>query len=294
MQRERTCLKITVVDGVSIRYIVLMVQPQVPCISDSLCFNDEICRFISACNAQDSHVFVSYTSDVRPVLQCGQPCCGIVAISMAHQVLKGIREVKETKDPLCILQAAKSEGYTKQGEILSAQTMLQLSCETLDCSGIVCNTNELSLSLIMNSISSRKAILVPYDSDKDHTPYIASGHQAHWCIIVGVVLQANSSEPTVQELLIRTDKDSTNRNHFVLRSQENDTVELLERLSIENVYVIARQGKSRHLGFWRLEELRESNENLKELGPRRDPADFVIPKGGLAECLKSKIVILQK
>ena len=271
-----------------------------PRIVDYLCFNDEIRRFLSATAKSSStekthNVIISLRNDIKPVLQCGLPVCGLVAITMAYQILNKTTDIDSKIDPLTILKTAQSLGYAKQGEILSTDTLLQLSTETLACSGRIANVNELTPSLIVNCICSCKPILVPYDSDKDHTPFIADGHQAHWCIIVGLVIDASRLEKSCTDILLRyCQADTTNKDHFIFQLP-NDKYDLkvaavLDNISIYDVHVIARHGKSSHLGFWRLDKLRDSNDNLKELDPQRDPSNYIVPDKGLS--LRSKFVIL--
>ena len=62
---------------------------------------------------------------------------------------------------------------------------------------------------------------------------------------------------------------------------------------IQMFLLLLGNGKSRHLGFWKLDELIKSIGNLTELGPHRDPEDYAIPTGGLSECLQSKFALLE-
>lgn len=268
-----------------------------PCTKDHLCFNDEICRFLerpSNSGQCANKTFITYRNDINPVLQRGLPVCGLVAIAMAHQILNNTSDI----DPMDILETAKQDGFSKQGEILSAEFMLQLSMKVLQCKGSVNDSSELTLKLLIDAISSRKVILVPYDSDKDHTPYLANGHQAHWCILVGVVIETSDSESSnIAELSRHCDVGVTSSGSYFLLQQHSanaETIALLEKITVDRVFVVARQGKSRHLGFWGLDTLCMSNGNLKELGPHRNPEDFIVPAEGLSECLQSKFVILEE
>ncbi|GAB0091923.1 UPF0692 protein CG33108 [Sergentomyia squamirostris] len=52
----------------------------------------------------------------------------------------------------------------------------------------------------------------------------------------------------------------------------------------DQFFVIARQGKSRHLGIWSLSKLAASNANLKEFSQPKNyaDADFILSEGGIA------------
>ena len=60
-----------------------------------------------------------------------------------------------------------------------------------------------------------------------------------------------------------------------------------------DVYVFAKQGKSRHTGLWNLDSLIQSCENLEELDPKiqRDRNNYVIPCG-LQEGLAGQVLVL--
>lgn len=61
-------------------------------------------------------------------------------------------------------------------------------------------------------------------------------------------------------------------------------------------YVLARQGKSRHIGIWELGVLAQSNMQLEEFSPDRklDNLEYKLPEGGIMgpKGLKSKAVLV--
>mgnify|MGYP006952293390 FL=1 len=59
------------------------------------------------------------------------------------------------------------------------------------------------------------------------------------------------------------------------------------------IYLIGRQGKSKHIGIWQFDELSKSNDNLIYFSNKRNNNDFVIPEGGPAQGLKGKAIILE-
>lgn len=62
------------------------------------------------------------------------------------------------------------------------------------------------------------------------------------------------------------------------------------------VWVAARQGKSRYLSIWPLMDLRLSNDNLMELSPVRekDEKEYLLPPGGVEAGLCSQFILLHK
>ena len=240
---------------------------------------------------------ITYVKEIKPVLQCGLPICGIVAMTMAAQLLydKGITDQSH---PSNLLRFAQSNKLTRQGEILSAHQFVHIAQESLKCDGSVHHINELTLRFIIDMILCRnKAILVPYDSDKDHSPYLANGHQAHWCVIVGIAFCIPNDSPRIKELLSYCEIDRSSEYHFYLKPNRKfieTEFSTLETLNNDKVFVVARHGKSRHLGFWRLDLLLASAANLQELGPHRDPKEYMIPAEGICESLCSKFVVLQR
>lgn len=57
-----------------------------------------------------------------------------------------------------------------------------------------------------------------------------------------------------------------------------------------------RQGKSRRMGIWSLDELQRSNDNLESLDPARasDGLTYVLPEGGVKAGLASQFILLHR
>lgn len=115
---------------------------------------------------------------IESILQNG-PCCGIVALSM---VFNGKVPVDK------LLNEAQKKGFTKNGEMFSANFMFELFVKNLN------EDDELNVSLydgilnedfIKNKIKIGSILLVPYDADVNHSPCLKNGHKAHWAIILG-------------------------------------------------------------------------------------------------------------
>lgn len=212
--------------------------------------------------------------NVDPVIQQG-PICGLVTLSIASQLLNG-----RVVPPDHLLTCAKEKGYSKQGEMFSAQNLLELAKSELCCSGTLLDASCVSISELLTCITESNAIVLPYDADKDHSPCLASGHKAHWCALVGFAIIAKSFSTTES-----THISLTPTNAYHLLNNHNDE---------NDVYLFARQGKSRHMGLWSYTSLIKSNANLMEVGPQRGLNDYVIPPEGISKSLCSWLVSLKK
>ena len=219
--------------------------------------------------------------DVSPVIQQG-PMCGLVALSIASQLLGG-----RVYPPDHLLARATDMGYSKQGEMFSALNLLDLAHRELQCTGTVLQTSSVDVRDLLMALTEGKAIVVPYDADKDHSPCLARGTKAHWCTLVGFAVLSDSlsvcREDPNDVLISLTPKSA---RHLLCH-------ELME-VDVNSVYLFARHGKSWHMGLWSYSSLVESNANLKEVGPKRDCSDHVIPSDGISSTLCSLLIILQK
>ncbi|XP_072032751.1 uncharacterized protein [Amphiura filiformis] len=74
-----------------------------------------------------------------------------------------------------------------------------------------------------------------------------------------------------------------------------DVMEDLLPSNPEDVFVLAKQGKSKRYGIWSLVALCESNSNLQELSPVReaDERNYVIPKDGVKGGLADQAILLK-
>lgn len=158
-----------------------------------------------------------------------------------------------------LLQEARSRRFTNHGEMFSVENMASLAHDVLGphCREIEVLTDGLSQNngYVLHSLLLGSLLLVPYDADANHTPCCRRGHKAHWALVVGVIISA---------------------------------------LPARSIYLLARQGKSRHLALWSYEDLRISNENLVELDPSRaiDGRSYILPIGGVAAGLKGRALLL--
>ncbi|KQS52413.1 UPF0692 protein CG33108 isoform X2 [Drosophila erecta] len=174
---------------------------------------------------------------VNSIIQVG-PTCGLVALSM---LLGGSPTAAE------LLKDAIDQEYTLNGELFSAQYMLELSRKHMPGpAACQLHAGPLDCKEVKELLKAGGCLLVPYDADVNHAPCVVYGHRAHWALIVGYL-----EDP------------------------------------FDRFYVLARHGKSRNLAVWPLDTLSKSNENLiKFAQPKGYPdVEFMLPPGGIGGSL---------
>lgn len=289
---------------------------------------------------------ITYVKNTRPVIQHG-PMCGIVALTMALDTIRSKSssnpgpqtlgtgsssvlpsEIQlDTSHPQRILEFAKEAGFTKKGEMFSAEYMRSIAEHYLRVNAKIVNFESLhTASLLELLVSKPDAVLVPYDADKDHAPCQAKGHKAHWCVLVGFALTvkvSSTQESQHSQNVCSSIKDSCLlqncsigprvQGHLLLEEKSKHTfvstlTSIVSRdtlcqggersdsqLEVASLHVFARHGKSRHLALWSIEELRKSNSNLLEIDPQRvqcGAGEYVIPEpGGIEDGLCGKALI---
>ncbi|XP_070378317.1 actin maturation protease [Dermacentor albipictus] len=142
-------------------------------------------------------IVVSRLSPLRPVLQEG-PQCGLVALSMASQLLQDHPVSVDT-----LFGKAKSLQFTKKGEMFSVGNMKALAetCLQNPCSKIV-RSNHLQREELIRHLLEGKPALIPYDSDGNFEPCLKRGHTAHWAVLHGICIVLQSS--CIEETLVDT------------------------------------------------------------------------------------------
>ena len=243
---------------------------------------------------QAGNAVVTFLHKVKPVMQNREPMCGLVAITMAGELLSGA--VASSASPENLLSLGRQRQVTKHGELLSANFLLQIASEAIRCCGKIVPYSVITHVNLLEHLLCGHAIVVPYDCDKDHTPCLAKGHRAHWCLIVGVAFPVQLENPDFRHLLPHCTQDPSIENHYILQDDHVlQSIAAVETLSdCRNPHVFTRHGKSRHLGLWKLSDLLKSNVNITEFSTQHCGDDYVLPDEELSECLGSKIVILSR
>ena len=248
---------------------------------------DRVSYLLSAIKQPLDSCIIVCLHDSEPVVQVG-PSCGLVAISMASKLVRG--QIVEQASPGELLLKARQLKYTKEGEIFSAENLLKLSLENLQCSGTLISFD--SANVIVSLILKRDAILFPYDCDKNHMPCKLKGHKAHWALSVGCAISVSSKEINTY-LPFCDDKgdyyllDMTKLTHHI-------TDCIVKSVTLNNTWLFCRHGKSHHIGLWPLKDIVESNSNLLELQPDFNADNCVMPAGGMQDGLCGKAVLLEK
>lgn len=256
-------------------------------VKDDNKMSDRVSYLLSGIKKPPNSCVIVCLHDSESVVQEG-PMCGLVAISMASKLIHG--QIVKQASPSELLVKARQLEYTRNGEIFSAENLLTLSLEQLQCSGMLLSFD--NVNLIVSLVLKGNTIIFPYDCDKDHVPCKLKGHKAHWALSVGCAFSVSSKE--INNFLPFCDKklDYYLLDNAKLMTQAIGNV--TESLTLSNTWLFCRHGKSRHMGLWSLKDIVESNANLLELQPNLNPNNCVIPTGGIQDGLRGKAVLLEK
>ncbi|XP_030621937.1 actin maturation protease isoform X2 [Chanos chanos] len=221
---------------------------------------------------------------VPSLIQNG-PQCGLVALWMATHLLHPAKRVSmET-----VVQTALDRGYTAQGEMFSAQDMAVLAEEVCGCkavrlSGGIEGHNTV---FIMKHLTTGQPVLIPYDEDFNHAPCQRNGHKAHWAVASGVLLGLAPGSVDTEQL--HPDSALPWLNFLADGAPCSWPVG-----AVQEVYILAKQGKSLRYQLWKLDAVSQSNAQLREMAPLRagDGTHYVLPEGGVGKGLAGQVVLL--
>ncbi len=127
----------------------------------------------------------------------------------------------------------------------------------------------------------KSCFLVPYDIDSNQYPGKKNGHQAHWAIVIGIVVICS--------------------DQIKNETQSEDQIQIHTKLSIDVIeeyakefYLVVRQSKSLRLFLYSPKIFIESNCNLIEFNDKkRNRDEFVLPEGGVSQGLNGKFVSIK-
>ncbi|KAK8787387.1 hypothetical protein V5799_022836 [Amblyomma americanum] len=251
----------------------------------SVCLVDRQFGRITA-GFQDA-IVISRLLPLKHVLQKG-PQCGLVALSMASQLLQG--------DPVSantLFEMAKSLQFTKKGEMFSAEDMKTLAKTCLqECSLRIVSEERRQVEIVRNLLQ-EKPVLIPYDSDGNFEPCLKHGRTAHWAVLHGICLVLQSSFKSTLESLSELDLKDHRILHIRKLIPEEAIMELVKLAESGEaaVFVYASQGKSRHVALWELGLLLDSNKNLAHFTLKHDISEFVVPDGGVVQGLSNQVLL---
>uniref|UniRef100_G3MSI4 Actin maturation protease n=1 Tax=Amblyomma maculatum TaxID=34609 RepID=G3MSI4_AMBMU len=188
---------------------------------------------------QDS-IAISRVSHLKQVLQKG-PQCGLVALSMASQLLQG-----EPVSVSTLFGMAKSLHFTKKGEMFSVENMKTLAEECLQKCSLEIVSKEHRQAEIVRNLLRGKPVLIPYDSDGNFEPCLKRGRTAHWAVLHGICLVLRpSSLKGGLECLSQLDLQCQKVLHVGNSTPEEAITEFVKLAGSREavVYVYASQGK---------------------------------------------------
>ena len=146
---------------------------------------------------------------------------------------------------------------------------------------------------MLDHLSHGFSVCIPYDTDNNHEPARKRGHRAHWAAILGYLIVVRQSD--AMNIAGKMDKDFKYLKHLDRKNKElpKSLLELINKKQHKQIYVYARQGTSRLLHIWKLEELCLSNNNLTELSPYYSAQNFVIPENDMIQGLCHQFLFIK-
>lgn len=184
------------------------------------------------------------------------------------------------------LKVAREKQYSNHGEMFSVAQMKDL-IESLTQAEVVLHRDINSNSLkILDHVMKGWPLLVPYDSDANHEPAVKGGHRAHWAVILGFCVLELDDEKCARDL-----------KPLLERSNSNEILNLDERPN-NLLMVLAKQGKSRYIKWWKFDQLCYSNQGLDNINPKihcsENGLDFVLPVNkNLKESLANQFLTIK-
>lgn len=149
-------------------------------------------------------------------------------------------------------------------------------------------------------------ILVPYDADSNYEPCLKEGKRAHWATLCGfclVVHHEGASPIPTDQVDCKVANMASNRSLVHIEPKPADSKRIFHfarsYLSRGNLFVYARQGKSKRIQIWNYDQLCKSNRNLCKVSGKilSDPerAQMVYPDNGLLDkSLANQFVMIYK
>ncbi|XP_062454211.1 actin maturation protease [Rhea pennata] len=187
-----------------------------------------------------------------------------------------------------VVRAARDRAFTAQGEMFSAAHVAALAQELFPCRAELLSggLEGDSRPRILRHLAAGRPLLVPYDEDSNHEPCCRRGHKAHWAVVSGALLGLKSPAPSPG---CREDSEIPGLFH-----PGPGPPRLPPDEDLGEIFLLAKQGKSRRVQLWGYGRLHESNAQLTDFSPRRagDGKVYVVPAGGVRAGLCGKAVLL--
>lgn len=141
-----------------------------------------------------------------------------------------------------------------------------------------------NVSLLVDHLARGSPVILPYDCDANHTPTLRNGKRAHWAVILGFLLASRDlNGHQTQQPIHLTPPLSPDQLSYVRSC-----------CSTHDLFLYARQGKSRFLQLWRFEDLCDSNENLLQVSDKLNSTSHVLPENGdLSHSLADQLLLIE-
>jgi len=191
-----------------------------------------------------------------------------------------------------VQQEARDRGYTIHGEMFSVDNMAELARSvtdrqvTVEMSSILMN-----IEWLVDIFSSGKLLLIPYDCGHNHGPAKSGGKKAHWALITGIVVATDNLDENCAKEFVEKIPEESDKIFIIKKTTAVSHIKTLCKSKCSSIFLIGRQSKSVVLGIWNVQEMVDSNENLKNIDSNREE-DFVIPEGGVEAGLLGRMVVL--
>lgn len=126
-----------------------------------------------------------------------------------------------------------------------------------------------------------------YDEDFNHTPCKRSGQRAHWAVASGVLLGFDLGSIDTQYF-----QPDSSLPWLYLPTKACPCP--INSSGPREVHILAKQGKSLRYQLWSLEDIAESNEQLRSMDSHKenDGTFYVLPEGGVEAGLLGQAVLL--
>lgn len=168
---------------------------------------------------------------------------------------------------------------------------------------------ECSQLEIIEHLCLGQPILLPYDADANYEPCLKGGKRAHWAAVTGFVLSLQGDYTT--ECLKNLDFSCCTvvalpDNHSLVHIDGSDSKKATSTFQLfksflpkSQLYVYARQGKSKRIQIWNFNQLCTSNRNLSQVSSKilDDPerVRMVYPENGdLTMSLANQFILVYK
>ena len=139
-----------------------------------------------------------------------------------------------------VQREAVRRGFTSRGEMFSVENMAELARSCLDREARVEDISVMrDTSWLLDSLTSGRMLLVPYDCGHNHGPALCGGKKAHWALITGFVIAGKHLETeNIKDFLL----EPSVGNNLVIdnTSDAEPAVKKFAQQKAAKTYLIAR------------------------------------------------------